>query len=139
MKLFFSVRHLIPFAFLFFYTCSNGQENNSSFIIGDALPDAPALALRGEYKVGVRTLEFIHNNQLDILHSKDGKDTIYNRPLKVEVWYPALVPTGKKELETYHSFLGLWKDSVRPLTPFTFRGVRCAMQHQIYRPANFLW
>ncbi|MEO6583908.1 MAG: dienelactone hydrolase, partial [Ferruginibacter sp.] len=93
-----------------------------SFIIGDTLPDAPALSGRGEYKVGVRTLELVHENQVDILHSKNGKDTFYDRHLKIEIWYPAVIPEGKKELVTYNQFMGMYKDSLRPLTPFTFMG-----------------
>jgi predicted dienelactone hydrolase len=113
---------VIIIAFLLFANSSFAQINNANFIIGDALPDAPALAPRGEFKVGVRTIDFIHTNQVDILHSKEGKEVTYNRPLKVEVWYPAVIPKNKKEMETYHSFLGLWKDTIRPLTPFSFSG-----------------
>ena len=93
------------------------QPADTSFIIGDTLPDAPALSGRGEYKVGVRTLELVHKNQLDILHSKNGKDTFYDRHLKVEIWYPAVIPEGKKELVTYNQFMGMYNDSTRPLTP----------------------
>ncbi|MES2646451.1 MAG: dienelactone hydrolase [Bacteroidota bacterium] len=107
---------------LLYSTFIFSQVKDASFFIGDALPDAPALSARGAYKVGVRTLVFLHTNQVDILRSKQGSDTVYNRPLKVEIWYPALVPKRKKELETYHSFLGLKNDSTRPLTPFSFNG-----------------
>lgn len=98
------------------------QVNNASFIIGDALPDAPALAPRGPYKIGVQTVDFVHMNQLDILNSKGGAEVMYNRPLKAEVWYPAVIPNNKKELVTYQSTLGLKGDSTRPLIPFTFTG-----------------
>ena len=98
------------------------QPADTSFIIGDTLPDAPALSGRGEYKVGVRTLELVHKNQVDILHSKNGKDTFYDRHLKVEIWYPAVIPESKKELVTYNQFMGMYNDSTRPLTPFTFMG-----------------
>jgi len=47
----------------------------SNYLIGDPLPDAPDLAYRGNYRVGVRTLEIVHENQLDILnYSKDNPD-----------------------------------------------------------------
>ena len=77
---------------------STSQVNNVSFIIGDALPDAPALAPRGQYKVGVQTLDLVHMNQLDILNSKGGAETMYNRPLKAEVWYPAIIPVSYTHL-----------------------------------------
>ena len=98
------------------------QSAESSFIIGDTLPDAPKLSARGEYKVGVRTLELVNKNQVDILHSKAGSDPLYDRHLKVEVWYPAIVPEGKKELVVYNQVMGMFNDSTRPIIPFTFEG-----------------
>jgi predicted dienelactone hydrolase len=94
----------------------------AAFIYGDALPDAPALTARGEYPVGVRTMEWTNNNQINILKAKDGIAPLYNRPLKVEIWYPAIIPTGKKELVTYTDVLGVAGDSSRPVRPFSFLG-----------------
>lgn len=122
MKSFFS-RWLLPATlFIFFTTSTIAQINNDSFVIGDALPDAPELAARGNYKVGVHTLELINKNQVDVLNSKGGTDPLYDRHLKIEVWYPAIIAAGKKELETYNATLGLFKDSTRPLIPFSFTG-----------------
>ena len=122
MKLFFT-RCLLPVAlFLFITTTTFAQINNDSFVIGDALPDAPELAARGNYKVGVQTLELINKNQVDVLNSKGGTDPLYDRHLKIEVWYPAIIAANKKELETYNATLGLFKDSTRPLIPFSFTG-----------------
>ncbi len=122
MKLFFS-RWLLPAAlFIFVTTSSIAQANNDSFVIGDALPDAPELAARGNYKVGVQSLELINKNQVDVLNSKAGIDPFYDRHLKIEVWYPAIIAANKKELETYNATLGLFKDSARPLIPFSFTG-----------------
>lgn len=122
MKLFFS-RWLLPAAlFIFVTTSSIAQANNDSFVIGDALPDAPELAARGTYKVGVQSLELINKNQVDVLNSKGGVDPFYDRHLKIEVWYPAIIAANKKELETYNATLGLFKDSARPLIPFSFTG-----------------
>jgi len=98
------------------------QASKDVFINGDALPDAPELSSRGEYKVGVRTLEFVHENQVDILKSKGGVDPLYDRHLKVEIWYPALIPDDKKELVAYDQVMGLYNDSTRPFIPFTFMG-----------------
>ena len=64
-----------------------GQETKE-FIYGDALPDAPELSVRGTYKVGVRTMDLVNPNQIDILNVKEGIAPLYDRPLKVEVWYP---------------------------------------------------
>ena len=35
------------------------QAKQNTFVYGDALPDAPELAARGAYQVGVRTLELV--------------------------------------------------------------------------------
>ncbi len=53
-------------------------------------PDAPALAAYGQHAVGVKTLSLSHAKQLDILKAKAGEPIpSYDRPLTVEVWYPA--------------------------------------------------
>ncbi|HRO44465.1 dienelactone hydrolase [Agriterribacter sp.] len=101
---------------------AKAQTIAESFINGDALPDAPELAARGPYKAGVRTLTLINKDQADILHSKGGVDPLYNRPLKLEIWYPAIVPEGKTMLAVYEDILGSSNDSLRPIVPFTFKG-----------------
>ena len=77
--------------------------------------DAPELAARGKYSVGVRTIDIEHSNQIDILHfdKNTGKAPRYDRPLKIEVWYPAIIPHDKQEQTTYempvpggHGFAG---------------------------------
>ncbi|HTL10792.1 MAG TPA: alpha/beta fold hydrolase, partial [Chitinophagaceae bacterium] len=62
------------------------------------------------------------NNQLNILQAKDGVTPMYNRPVTVEVWYPAIIPKGKTALTTYTDVLGSLRDSTRPLKPFQFYG-----------------
>jgi len=47
------------------------QEKPETFIYGDLLPDAPELAARGIYGVGVRTMEFINKDQIDVMNFKD--------------------------------------------------------------------
>jgi len=98
------------------------QLPSPNFIVGDALPNTPELAPRGKYAVGVRTLEVINKNQVDVLKSKAGIDPLYDRSLTIEVWYPAVIPTGQKALETYKSTLGLFNDPKRPLIPYTYLG-----------------
>src|SRR5258708_4706573 len=65
--------------------------------------DAPELAPRGTFAVGVRTLEIKNPAQPDILNfdKATGKAPLYDRPLTLEVWYPALIPSGKDERPTY--------------------------------------
>ncbi len=122
MKLWNSfVSMLLILLFLSNHSLSQAQSD-SLFINGDGLPDAPELSKRGEYQVGVRTLDFINKHQIDILNSKNGRDTFYDRPLKVEIWYPALIPEGKNQLASYEDVLGSIMDSTRPLIPFTFSG-----------------
>jgi len=116
---------LLVIGITFLQACATNKNQPASaalFINGDALPDAPELAYRGEYKVGVRTLNFINKSQVDILKSKSGIDPLYDRPLKVEVWYPAILPSGKKEIATYEDSFGSVLDSTRPIVPFTFTG-----------------
>ena len=82
--------------------------------------DAPELAPRGRWSVGVRTLDFVNPGQVDILHfdKEAGKAPLYDRPLKVEVWYPAVIPAGNSELVTYESAM---PGAPAPDVPRTFR------------------
>jgi predicted dienelactone hydrolase len=52
--------------------------------------DAPELAQYGKLGVGVKTIQLTNPKQLDIVKAKAGEPTpTYDRPLTVEVWYPA--------------------------------------------------
>ena len=70
-------------------------------------PDAPELAAYGEHLVGVRTLELSNPGQIDIVKidsSKPKPDPLprYDRPLTVEIWYPATDDAnGAAEFKTY--------------------------------------
>lgn len=68
-----------------------------------AVADAPELAPRGPYSVGVRTLEIKNPNQVDIINfdKSSGKAPLYDRPLTIEVWYPATIPAGVQERTEY--------------------------------------
>ena len=58
-------------------------------------PDAPALAAHGEVAIGVRTLEVSNPDQIDIVKIEADKPLPrYDRPLTLEVWYPAADGTG---------------------------------------------
>ena len=97
----------------------NAQEN--SFIYGDLLPDAPELAARGDFSVGVQTLNLVNPDQVDINNlSETNPDALYDRPLTVEVWYPATIPADAAELTTYESQLG--RADAGDVEAFTFSG-----------------
>lgn len=98
------------------------QPSGDGFINGDLLPNAPELATRGSYGVGVQTMKLVHPGQLDVLHGSAGKHPLYDRPLTVEIWYPAQVVANKQPTVTYESTLGRANDPKRPLIPFTFLG-----------------
>ena len=105
---------------LFRVTAVIGQNDPDVFYNGDLLPDAPELAERGEYAVGVQTLELIHENQPDIANFSKEQQPRYDRPLTVEVWYPA---EGDAQSETtYNDYIGVANDEKRPLSPFSFKG-----------------
>lgn len=95
---------------------------SDEFVFGDPLPDAPELAPRGDYGVGVRTMELVNSDQLDVLNAADGELPLYDRPLTVEMWYPAIIPDGETELTTYDDVMGVSNNPERPLIPFSFAG-----------------
>jgi predicted dienelactone hydrolase len=92
-------------------------------IFGDMRPDAPELAARGEYGVGVRTMTMTHADQVDILNATNGSEPpLYDRTLTVEIWYPAVIPEGETPIVTYEETLGRADDPKDPLVPFSFSG-----------------
>jgi predicted dienelactone hydrolase len=52
-------------------------------------PDAPELAAYGPHTVGVRTYTLTNPGQIDIVNTTAENAPLYDRPLTVEVWYPA--------------------------------------------------
>ncbi len=70
-------------------------------------PDAPELAAYGDHAVGVRTVEVVNTGQIDILKidpAAEKPDTwpTYDRPLTVEIWYPAVAgATGDTSFDAY--------------------------------------
>ena len=58
--------------------------------------DAPELAPYGKLDVGVKTLKLVNPGQQDIVKFKAGQPMpTYDRPLTVEVWYPAKLAAGQ--------------------------------------------
>ena len=99
-----------------------GQSTENRFVYGDLLPDAPELAARGDYSVGVQTIDLMHKDQIDILNYAKDLDSLYDRPLKVEVWYPAEISDRNEEFVTYKDVMGNANSPDRPVIPFTFLG-----------------
>lgn len=65
--------------------------------------DAPALASYGSEPVGVKTLQLVNPQQLDIAHAVAGQPIArYDRPLTVEVWYPATASAGTPGADAGH-------------------------------------
>jgi len=93
---------------------------SAQFVYGDLLPDAPALSARGEHAVGVRTLTLTNPEQPNIVGAKDGTIPNYDRPLTVEIWYPA--NTDANATIEYSEVMGQHGDTTRPIIPFKFTG-----------------
>ncbi len=65
-------------------------------------PDAPELAAFGDHAVGVQTLEVVDPDRVDVLRATAGAEAPrYDRPLTLEVWYPAALPPGAPEGGVY--------------------------------------
>src|SRR5271155_4630581 len=57
--------------------------------------DAPELAHLGDSAVGVKTLHLVQHGQIDVLrYAADKGAVLADRPLTVELWYPALAKPG---------------------------------------------
>ncbi len=67
-------------------------------------PDAPALAAHGSFAVGVRTLQLTDSGRPDVLNARPGQPIPdYDRPLTVEVWYPAELAAGQQPGTVYQT------------------------------------
>lgn len=78
--------------------------------IDQTRPTAPRLAFPGPHPVGVRTIDLVHRGQIDVLNSTD-QIRHYDRPLRVELWYPARPGTGHPS-----PYASLLRDGVRSLS-----------------------
>ena len=109
----------------------------TDFFYGDPRADAPELAARGEFAVGVRSVEVIHPDQLDILQfNEENPEPRYNRPLTFEIWYPAKLQAGETQITTYQDVLGHGANNPeRPNLPFAFGG-RAARDAEPLRDAE---
>ena len=83
-------------------TAAMAQENR----IDRTRPDAPALAAFGDTAIGVRTIELSNPGQIDIVNvGEEGELPRYDRPLTVEVWYPAAEGAETPDGPAYRVFL----------------------------------
>jgi predicted dienelactone hydrolase len=73
-------------------------------------PDAPALAAFGNLPVGVTTLEFVREDQIDFALATADSQPTSDRTLTVEVWYPAA--DGATPGTTYETVL---RDGLTPV------------------------
>ncbi|MBN1564284.1 MAG: dienelactone hydrolase, partial [Anaerolineae bacterium] len=97
--------------------------DTNAFLFGDPRPDAPVLAPRGDYGVGVRTLAVVNPDQFDVVnYTADNPDPRYDRPLTLEIWYPAVIPAGEAAVAEYTDVHGRADDPSRTISPFTFWG-----------------
>lgn len=95
---------------------ATGSQNR----IDRVRPDAPELAFLGVSPIGVRTLDLIHGDQLDVAHVSEGTMPHYDRPLRVEIWYPSTSQSGQG-----CSYSTLLRDGKTPVT-LTGRAARDA-------------
>ena len=98
------MRHVLPLALVAGAIACSAQAENR---IDTIRPDAPELAAYGDYAVGVREIELVHEDQIDIVNVEEGMTgpedmPRYDRPLPVQVWYPAPEDAeGSRVLEAY--------------------------------------
>lgn len=79
-------------------------------------PNAPALSAYGSYPVGIRQFDLINPNQINIAAinpsgEKPAELPRYDRPLMVEMWYPAA--TGSIGATSFNTYL---RDGVTEVT-----------------------
>lgn len=68
----------------------------------DESGDTPELHAYGSHAVGVRTVDVRDQNRLDIRAATSGEVIPrYDRPLTLEVWYPATLEGGSESGATY--------------------------------------
>ncbi|WP_299687524.1 alpha/beta fold hydrolase [uncultured Tateyamaria sp.] len=83
-------------------------------------PDAPALAPFGPYAIGVRTEAITLPDSIDVLNIAGDNVPRYDRPLTLEIWYPAAIGT-----ELGSTYTATLRDGVTTV-PLTGRAARDA-------------
>ena len=96
-------------------------------VIGDAVAGSPELAPRGDYAIGVRTLQLVHKDVVDLKSiTEENPRPLYDRPLTVEVWYPAVVARGQKQASTYRDYIGEVDEDYMEAFDYAGRAIRDA-------------
>ncbi|MBK8138072.1 MAG: alpha/beta fold hydrolase [Chloroflexi bacterium] len=98
---------------------TGSAAQDGEFVYGDPLPAAPELAPRGPYAVGVRTVTVVNPGQLVIRGRTAADAPRADRPLTLEIWYPAVAGDAAQRTE--------YADIMPPSTgagaiPYTFAG-----------------
>ena len=101
---------------------------------GDAVSGMPALAPRGEYAIGVRTIEIVNPNQVDLAAiTEENPRPLHDRKLTVEVWYPGVVAEGARQISTYTDYIG--RIDTNDLEAFDYVG-RAMRDAELYAEAG---
>jgi predicted dienelactone hydrolase len=96
--------------FMTFSGVAMGAENR----IDTIRSDAPELAPYGRFAIGVKTVRLNNPGQRDIVKFKVGQPMpTYDRPLTVEIWYPASLAAGQAAAGQYRV---LGRDGKREVT-----------------------
>ena len=101
------MRHLRSTGMTLAIAISAGSMAQAENRIDRQLPSAPALAAYGDLPVGVRQIDMVNPEQIDIVAidpaaEKPAEWPRYDRPLTVELWYPAAAgATGDTSLKAY--------------------------------------
>ena len=88
------LRAVASICFLSFFNLGSAVAEDNH--IDTIRSDAPELAKYGKFNVGFKTLKVTNPMQLDIVKFKAGAPMpLYDRPLTLEVWYPAQLAPGQ--------------------------------------------
>jgi predicted dienelactone hydrolase len=113
------LRAVASICFLSFFNLGSAVAEDNH--IDTIRSDAPELAKYGKFNVGFKTLKVTNPKQLDIVKFKAGAPMpLYDRPLTLEVWYPAQLAPGQLPAGQYKA---ITRDGKTEVTLFG-RGVR---------------
>ena len=88
----------LGFPLVIAFTTLSAQNNP----IDAVASDSPELASFGEYDIGVKTIEVVDRNRIDIINTPRGEASVhYDRKLTVEIWYPAELNEGQEPRGEY--------------------------------------
>ena len=121
-------RGVVPFVLVVLAAATSAFAQSNRIDIVTRL--APELASYGPLAIGVRTLQVTDRNRPDILNTKEGGPTArYDRPLTLEIWYPAALAAGQKPSGDYRAItrdpgmtVTLHGQAIRDAAPATTTG-----------------